>query len=81
MTQGELAGAVRRALNLFDQWNDVTGFVTPNTGYYYEVQGCIEDAVKCGVQAALGVYEPIEGEAASPLHRMQAIDDQIGEKP
>lgn len=63
MTKGELAGATRRALNLFDQWNDVTGLVVKHTGYYYELQGVIEDAVKCGAQAASGVHEPLESEA------------------
>lgn len=72
MTNGELAGATRRALNLFDQWNDVTGFVVKNTGYYYEIQGCIEDAVKCGAQAASGVHEPLgpEIEAAALAARV-----------
>jgi hypothetical protein len=70
MTQGELAGAVRRAFNLFDQWNDVTGFVTPNTGYYYELQGVIEDAVKCGAQAASGVHEPLDSEEPSASSRI-----------
>lgn len=62
MTKGEIEGAIRRALNLFDQWNDTTGFVVKNTGYYYELQGCIEDAVKCGAQAACGVHEPLASE-------------------
>lgn len=62
MTQGELANATRRALNIFDQWVDATGFVVKHTGYYYELQGCIEDAVKCGAQAASGVTELLDSE-------------------
>lgn len=62
MQLGELNNAKRRALNLFDQWNDVTGFVAKYTSYYYELQGLVEDAVECGAQAALGVYEPLEAE-------------------
>jgi len=62
MTQGEVNNAVRRALNLFDRWNDVTGFVTLQTSYYYELQGLMEDAVHCGAQAACGVYKPLDGE-------------------
>ena len=63
MTQGELDNAERRALNILDKWNDTTGVVTPNTGYYYELQGVIRDAVHCGAQAASGVVEKLEGEA------------------
>lgn len=59
MTKGELEYAIRRALNIFDEWNDVTGFVGKHTGYYYEIQGVIEDAVQCGAQAALGVEVPL----------------------
>ena len=59
MNRGQLADAKRRALNLFDEWNDITGFVSKNTGYYYELQSVIEDAVECGAQVALGIHEPL----------------------
>jgi hypothetical protein len=62
MKKGELDNAIRRALNIFDTWNDVTGFVEKNTGYYYEIQSVIEDAVHCGAQAAAGVYKKLETE-------------------
>ena len=62
MKKGKLDNARRRALNLFDEWNKITGFVVEHTGYYYELQSLIEDAVDCGAQAALGVYEPLECE-------------------
>lgn len=62
MTKGELELAIRRALNLFDNWNDITGCVPRGTSYYYEIQGCIEDAVHCGAQGASGVYKQLEGE-------------------
>jgi len=62
MKTGELDNAKRRALNLFDAWNTTTGFVAEHTGYYYELQGLIEDAVECGVQAALGIYECLQSE-------------------
>jgi hypothetical protein len=62
MTKGELDDAIRRALNIFDAWNDVTGFVTKHTSYYYELQSCIEDAVHCGAQAATGDYRKLEDE-------------------
>jgi len=62
MKKGKLDNAKRRALNLFDDWNNVTGLVVEHTGYYYELQGLIEDAVECGVQAALGIYGPLKCE-------------------
>lgn len=61
-TKGELEFATRRALNIFDRWNDVTGFVPKFTGYYYELQGVIEDAVHCGAQVGAGVFETLESE-------------------
>jgi hypothetical protein len=62
ITKGELEFAKRRALNLFDKWNNVTRFVQEHTGYYYEIQSCIEDAVECGFQAAAGVHELLDSE-------------------
>lgn len=62
MTKGQMETAIRRALNLFDAWNRVTGYVPEETGYYYELQSVIEDAVHCGAQAALGVHEKLESE-------------------
>lgn len=59
---GEIEFAKRRALNLFDKWNEVTGFVPKFTSYYYEIQSCIEDAVHCGAQVALGVHELLDSE-------------------
>jgi hypothetical protein len=49
-------------LNLFEKWNDVTGCADPGTSRYYELQGCIEDAVECGAQAASGVHELLDSE-------------------
>jgi hypothetical protein len=62
MTKGEFDGAYRRALNIFDEWVDVTGFVEKHTGYYYELQSIIEDAVHCGSQGALKIYTKLESE-------------------
>lgn len=62
MQSGVLRNAERRALNLFDKWNDSTGAVSKGGSWYWELQGIIEDAVKCGAQAALGVEEPLESE-------------------
>lgn len=52
MTKGELDYATRQALNNFDQWNDCAGVIEKGTGYYYEIQGVIEDAVKIGSKVA-----------------------------
>lgn len=64
MTTGELESAVRRATNLFDRWNDVTGFTPKGSSYYYELLGTIEDAVHCGAQAATGDYRRLKDEPA-----------------
>ena len=62
MTKGEVESAERRALNLFDKWNDITGIFTKHTGYYYEIQSIIKDAVHCGIQGALRDYKKLEDE-------------------
>ena len=53
MKLGIVKEAERIALNNLDKWNDVTGFVQKHTGYYYEIQAIIEDAVHIGIQMAL----------------------------
>lgn len=55
MTQGRRAAAVRHALNVFDNWVEVTGFVEPHTSYYYEMQSIVTDAVEIGIRAAFGI--------------------------
>ena len=62
VTKGEIEFATRRALNIFDKWNEITGFVVPFTSYYYEMQACITDAVHCGVQVAVDDYKLLESE-------------------
>ena len=62
MTRGELEDAERRALNILDQWNDITGCIEKSTGYYYELQGVVKDAVHCGAQAATGDFKKLDGE-------------------
>jgi hypothetical protein len=62
MTKGQIEHAIFRARRLFEDWNEVTGCFTKHTSYYYEILGVIEDAVHCGAQEALGVYEPLEAE-------------------
>ena len=62
MTQGELDSAVRRALNIFDKWVECTGAIIEHSSTYYEIQGCITDAVHCGAQAAMGVQNLLGSE-------------------
>jgi len=55
MKKGEVKKAERIALNIFDKWNNVTGFLQEDSGYYYELQSIIEDAVHVGIQSALKI--------------------------
>jgi hypothetical protein len=76
MNVGELESAKRRALNLFDAWNQITGVVTPGTSYYAEIQACIEDAVECGAQAATGDFKRLNGEDGPIAGAPTAIGDE-----
>jgi hypothetical protein len=62
MKQCEVDYAVRRALNIFDKWNDVTGCFEKFSGYYGEMTSIIEDAVHCGAQGATGDYKLLDCE-------------------
>ena len=62
MQKGEIESAERRALNLFDKWNDITGYITKHSSYYYELQGVITDAVHCGIQQALNDFKSLDSE-------------------
>lgn len=53
MNKGQVDEAERIALNNFDKWNDITGFVVKHTSYYYELQAVIEEAVHIGIQMAI----------------------------
>lgn len=53
MKTGQVESAERKALNVFDKWNEVTGCFQEDTGYYYEMQSVIKDAVHIGIQMAL----------------------------
>lgn len=46
-----------------DKWNDSTGVFPNDSGYYYEIQSVIEDAVHIGIQMAIyGNVEYEDGE-------------------
>lgn len=62
MKKGQIDSAIRRAINIFDDWNEVTSQFEKHSGYYYEILGVIEDAVHCGIQEALGVHEKLDSE-------------------
>lgn len=53
MKKGEVDYAVRQAYNIADEWLKDTGVIEMNTGYYYELQGVIENAVHVGLQMAI----------------------------
>ena len=55
MKKGQLEYAIRKAHERFDQWNDVTGIITKQSGYYYEALGIIEDAVKISALTEAGI--------------------------
>lgn len=61
MLKNKLDKAIERALKIFENWNNITGCFQKDTGYYFEIQGCIEDAVKCGMQS-LSHYEKLDSE-------------------
>lgn len=75
MSNGELDSAIRRAMNNFDEWVDVTGALQPGNGYYYEMQKCIEDAVHFGAQAATGDFKRLEDEKAIVPEVRRAIKE------
>jgi hypothetical protein len=73
--QGPFQGPLREArkkgeevaLKILHEWLDVTGLIPPGTGYYYEMEAVVEDAVECGVRAALGALEEASaGSAGAP---------------
>lgn len=61
-TKGQHADAVRRAHNILEEWVKATGVVTIGSGYWYELQSIVEDAVHCGAQSALGIRKPLDSE-------------------
>lgn len=62
MEKGKLERAKRRALVILDDWIRVTGVIPEHSSYNYELESIIEDAVHCGIQEALGVYEKLDSE-------------------
>ena len=52
MTKGEMDYAIRKSLNKFDEWNDVTGCFVRGSSYYYEAQHTVEIACRIGAKIA-----------------------------
>ena len=92
MNRGQVEHAERRALSLFDDWNDVTGVFLPGISYYNEVTGCIEDAVHVGIQMALygkvnikdgnvvrgdSSYEPEAHEVHDEIPHLKAVQSYL----
>ncbi len=74
MTKGQVADAERKALNVLDDWNEVTGALDVNGSLYRECQSVIEDAVHIGIQMAL--YGNVLYE-----EDMQVVRNRISVKP
>lgn len=55
MQKGELEYAIRKAQDVFDQWNNCTGLIPKFCGYYYEALSVIETATKIGARIACGL--------------------------
>jgi len=55
MTKGEVEYAERQALNQFDEWIDSTGALSRGSGWYYEAQSIVKDAVNVGIMSALKI--------------------------
>jgi len=53
MNAGEVDYAERKAMELFDKWNEVTGHWVPGESAYGEIRSIIIDAVHCGIQMAI----------------------------
>ena len=55
MEDGQRDYARRKALEIFDKWNDITGCFPKFSGYYYEMCSLVQDAADIGSLVALGV--------------------------
>ena len=65
--------ARRRALQVLDEWLDVTGVVDRFSGYYDELCGIIETAVDIGSMVALEVPFHINDDG-------EAVEDKVEDK-
>lgn len=88
MVKGEVDRACRRALQIFDEWQRVTGCLD-GSSYVWELEGIVTDAVHIGIQAAMGIHRPLdseETEAAPPViasedRQMTEHEDDLARTP
>lgn len=53
MNKGQVADAERKALNILEEWNEITGALDVNSSWYRECQSVVQDALHIGIQMAL----------------------------
>lgn len=78
MTKGQVEKAERIALNQFDKWNDVTGFVGENTSCQYEIQSLMKDAVHIGIQ--MSVNGRVEFDEDGNVRTHGSVPGDVGEE-
>jgi hypothetical protein len=54
--------ARERATEIYVNWMRQSGQVLEQSRVDFEIQRCIEDAVHCGIQRALGIQVPLKSE-------------------
>ena len=69
--------ARRRALQVFDEWLDVTGLVERYSGYYDELCSIIETAVDIGSMVALDVPFHINDDGEAVEDKLEYEDKVI----
>lgn len=74
MNIGQVEYAERKALEVFDKWNEVANIVEPGTGSYAEIKSVIEDAVHVGLQMAL--FGNVKFNPDGELIRERKLDDK-----
>lgn len=63
MKVSEMKYAKRKAMQIFDEWLEITGVIDRHSGHYDELSGIIEDAVEIGSMTALGIdFSIVDGE-------------------
>lgn len=53
-------------LERYHEWNEVTGFPEKDTGYYFEIEGFMEDADRIIEALLAALHEIVDGEFDRP---------------
>ena len=77
MKTGQVEKAERIALNQFDKWNDVTGFIQDDSGYYYELQALIKEAVHIGMQMAISGRVEFDDEGNVKIQKSEESNSEV----